>query len=337
MRKPWGERISRLTEVSVRIIIDGVIRLRAAERKESMNREKVYSGIDRIPQGQASEKLTPGCLVLEGGAFKGLYTQGVLDAMMLSDINLQCVIGVSAGGLSGANYVSGQIGRSARVGLTYRHDPRYVGLKALRHSRSIVDVGFLTENRGIYEPLDEERFFRPEQRFLVVATNCLTGEWEAFEKGKCRDIFLAARASATLPYLAPMVDIDGTPYLDGGCACKIPYQWALDEDFEKIIVIRTREITFRKKNREDPLAEKIYRRYPAVMEKIKYMNQEANREFEEVEKLHAAGRLLRIAPSREVLVSRLERDMEKLGDLYWLGYEDGMQKMDQIREYLGCA
>ena len=102
-------------------------------------------------------------------------------------------------------------------------------------------------------------------------------------------------------------------------------------------MIRTREITFRKKNREDPLAEKIYRRYPAIMEKIKHMNQEANREFEEVEQLHAAGRLLRIAPSREVLVSRLERDMEKLGDLYWLGYEDGMQKMDQIREYLGCA
>lgn len=324
-----------MTEVSVWNIIDGVIRLRAAERKESMNREKVYSGIDRIPQGQASEKLTPGCLVLEGGAFKGLYTQGVLDAMMLSDLNLQCVIGVSAGGLSGANYVSGQIGRSAHVGLTYRHDPRYVGLKALRHSRSIVDVGFLTENRGIYEPLDEERFFRPEQRFLVVATNCLTGEWEAFEKGKCRDIFLAARASATLPYLAPMVDIDGTPYLDGGCACKIPYQWALDEGFEKIIVIRTREVAFRKKNREDPLAERIYRRYPEVMEKIKHMNQEANREFEEVEQLHASGRLLRIAPSKEVLVSRLERDMEKLGDLYWLGYEDGMQQMDQIREYLG--
>ena len=299
-----------------------------------MSQEKVYSGIDRIPGGKASEKLTPGCLVLEGGAFKGLYTQGMLDAFMLNDLNLQCVIGVSAGALAGANYVSGQIGRSARVSLTYRHDPRYVGLKALRHSRSIVDVGFLTEERGFYEPLDMERFNRPEQRYLAVATNCLTGEWEAFEKGKCADIFLASRASATLPYLAPMVEIDGVPYLDGGCACKIPYQWALDNGFEKILVIRTREAAFRKKNREDPLAEKVYRKYPKIMEKIKVMNQEANREFEEVERLHSEGRLMRIAPSREVTVSRLERDMEKLGDLYWLGYNDGLEKLDEIKRYL---
>ena len=70
------------------------------------------------------------------------------------------------------------------------------------------------------------------------------------------------------------------------------------------------------------------------MEKIKRMKLEANREFDEVEQLHAMGRLMRIAPSREVLVSRLERDMEKLGDLYWLGYQDGMDQMDAIRAYL---
>ena len=199
-----------------------------------------------------------------------------------------------------------------------------------------MDVGFLTEDRGIYEPLDRDRFDRPEQRYLVVATNCLTGEAETFEKGKCGDIMLAARASATLPYLAPMVMIDGTPYLDGGCACKIPYQWALDEGFEKILVLRTRETAFRKKNREDPLAEKIYRKYPMIMQKIKRMNLEANREFDEVEQLHEEGRLMRIAPSREVLVSRLERDMEKLGDLYWLGYHDCMAKEAEIRSYLGA-
>ena len=296
--------------------------------------EKVYAGIDRIPQGRASEELIPGCLVLEGGAFKGLYTQGMLDALMKEGINLQCVIGVSAGGLSGINYVSGQIGRSARVSLTYRHDSRYVGMKALRNSHSIVDVGFLTEERGIYEPLDRERFFRPEQRFLVVATNCRTGEAVPFEKGKCSDIFLAVRASATMPYMAPMVKMDGELWLDGGCACKIPYEWALQEGFEKILLIRTRETEFRKRNREDRLAERIYRKYPKIMEKIRRMNLEANREFEEVERLHREGRLMRIAPSRPVSVTRLESNMEKLGELYWLGYQDGMNRINDIREYL---
>jgi len=89
--------------------------------------EKTYSGISKIPSGRASDKLTEGCLVLEGGAFRGLYTQGFLDALMLADINLSCVIGVSAGALGGANYVSGQIGRSARINLNYRADSRYIG------------------------------------------------------------------------------------------------------------------------------------------------------------------------------------------------------------------
>ena len=99
-------------------------------------------------------------------------------------------------------------------------------------------------------------------------------------------------------------------------------------------MIRTREVAFRKKNREDPLAEKVYRKYPKIMEKIKRMNLEANREFEEVEQLHGKGRLMRIAPSREVTVSRLERNMEKLGELYWLGYRDAVDRAGEIRDYL---
>lgn len=70
--------------------------------------KKVYSGLAGIPDGRASEAVTEACLVLEGGAFRGLYTQGFLDAMMKNDLNLSCVIGVSAGALAGINYVSGR-------------------------------------------------------------------------------------------------------------------------------------------------------------------------------------------------------------------------------------
>ena len=58
---------------------------------------KIYSHIDKIPSGSASRKVTEGCLVLEGGAFRGLYSQGFMDAMMKANINMQCTIGVSAG------------------------------------------------------------------------------------------------------------------------------------------------------------------------------------------------------------------------------------------------
>lgn len=293
-----------------------------------------YSHFESLPTGRASNDLTEGCLVLEGGAFRGLYTQGVTDLLMLRNINFSCVIGVSAGALGGVGYVSGQIGRSARINIGYRHDARYIGVPALIRSHSILDVGFLTEERGITEPLDAEQFFRPERRFVAVATNCLTGEPTYFEKGQCSDIALAVRASATMPYMAPMVWVDGTPYLDGACSCRIPYQWALDQGYKKVVVIRTRELSYRKPADDASLAKRFYRKNPELVRSLSTANENYNRQCDELERLHAEGRLYQLAPSEPITISNMEGDVEKLGDLYWLGCYDGMDKWDELMTYL---
>ena len=327
-----------------------------------------------IPQGQASTALVPGCLVLEGGAFRGLHTQGFLDAMMENGLNLSCVIGVSAGALAGINYVSGQIGRSARINLAYRHDSRYIGARSLLHSHSILDVGFLTEDRGVLEPLDRARFDRPEQRYVAVATNCETGAAAYFEKGKCGDILLAARASATMPYISPVVMIDGVPYLDGGCACAIPYGWALDQGYEKILVLRTRDAAYRDtdrvlrradalaedlKKRKLPGAGRIYRAYPALTERLAHRQERAvnriyrqypalakalnegarryNAQCDELEALHRQGRLLHVCPSEPIQVGRIEGDVEKLKALYDRGRQDCLDRLPVLRRYLGLG
>ena len=44
------------------------------------------------------------CLVLEGGAMRGIYTAGVLDALLETKIKIDAIIGVSAGALFGINY-----------------------------------------------------------------------------------------------------------------------------------------------------------------------------------------------------------------------------------------
>ncbi len=326
-----------------------------------------------IPRGQAPEGLVAGCLVVEGGAFRGLHTQGFLDAMMENGLNLSCVIGVSAGALAGANYVSGQIGRSARTNIAFRHDSRYIGARSLLHSHSLLDVGFLTEDRGILEPLDRARFDRPERRYVAVATNCETGEATYFEKGRCSDILLAARASATMPFISPAVMIDGVPYLDGGCSDAIPYRWALDQGYKKIVVLRTRDKAFRDKGRvlrrADALAEtyvkrklpgagRVYRAYPAFAEQLSRREQSAvnriyrrypalaaafmdsyrryNEACDELERLHEAGRLLHVCPSRPIEVGTIEGDVKKLRDLYLQGRQDCLDLLPALRKYLDC-
>ena len=63
-------------------------------------------------------------LVLEGGAMRGMYTAGVLDVLMEQGIQMDGVVGVSAGAVFGSNYKSRQNGRSLRYNIKYCRDPR---------------------------------------------------------------------------------------------------------------------------------------------------------------------------------------------------------------------
>ena len=182
---------------------------------------KIYRNIDKLPSGSAGNTLTKGNLVLEGGGWKGLYTLGVLDCMMENSVNLTTVTGVSAGALSAIGYVSGQIGWGARIDLTYRHDKNYCGIGALKRDRGITGFSYLFNDILQKLPLDEKRLYAPDRQLAVSATNLLTGKVEYFEKGKC-DLFRAVQASATVPFVSKPVMMDGVPYLDGGCAEKIP-------------------------------------------------------------------------------------------------------------------
>ena len=46
-------------------------------------------------------------LVLEGGGMRGIYTAGVLDVFLDHDISFDGVIGVSAGAVHGASFLTG--------------------------------------------------------------------------------------------------------------------------------------------------------------------------------------------------------------------------------------
>ena len=300
-----------------------------------INREKVYSKLDSSPSGRASDVITEGCLVLEGGAFRGLYTQGLLDFWMQNDINFQTVIGVSAGALSAAAYMSGQIGRSARVNLGYRHNSNYIGVKALRKAHSPIRLDFLIYDYDEIEPLDLERFYDSRRRLVAVATNCETGRPEFFEKSNCTDLVLGIKASASMPFISPMVEVEGKKCLDGGCSCAVPFRWAIDEGYGKIVVVRTREHGFRKQDAKvKNTARRVYRRHQEFALSLDESKVRYNAQCDEMDRLAEEGRIFMIEPSEPVTVARVEGDMEKLGALYWLGYRDGEQTLEALKAYL---
>lgn len=301
-----------------------------------MKKIQVYSGIETLPKGRASDNITEGCIVLEGGAFRGVYTSGVLDALMEEDINMRCTVGVSAGALNGVNYVSGQIGRSGRINLRYRHDSRYVGPKAIRRNKGIIGFDFVFGDMAKVPPLDKKRFMDKSRQFYAVVTDLKTGKAEYLEKNSGIPPLRAVRASASMPFVSKPVIINGRPYLDGGCSCKIPYQFAIDKGFEKIIVIKTRHGDFRKSVSDRKLRAEnvVYRNYPEFAKALINSNADYNRQCDELERLAAEGRIFLITPSENITVSRLEGDMEKLGHVYNMGYNDAKNELERLREYL---
>ena len=308
-----------------------------SEANNSEQKNKVWSKIDKIPKKKASDKITKGCLVLEGGAFRGVFTNAVVDYLMYRDLNFESVIGVSAGALNGMNYIAGQIGRGGRVNLTYRHNSRYVGMKALKESKGVYGFNFVFNDFNEIEPLDMERVNSGMQRFVAVATALKDGKPAYFELGKTPDIFQAVRASASMPFVSKPVIVEGEKYLDGGSSDKIPIQWALDEGYKKIVVVATRPKGYRKDETEKNAdrIRKFYHKYPEFAEGLIHVNHFENEQRKYMEKLHDEGRIYVIYPTEFInRIGRLEGDMEKLGHLYYLGYKETKAHMDELNAYL---
>jgi len=294
----------------------------------------VYSGYRRLPRGTADGPLTKGCLILEGGGWRTLYTQGALDVLLESGVFIQTVIGVSAGAMSSLAYCGGNIGLSARVNLKYCLDPEYSGRGAFLSDRGVTGFHYFFDRLLPAFGFDWGRI-SPERRLVAVATDRLTGRPEYFTYGKC-DFKKAVAASATLPYVSLPVMIDGIPYLDGGCSCRIPYGWALDEGYDKIVVIRTRDRGFRRPEGKDRrLNALFYSLHPEFREAIDRSAGSYNAVIEQLGRDEATGRTFVLAPRTPVDVSRFERDVEKLGRLYESGRRDMLSRLDSLREYLG--
>ena len=296
---------------------------------------QVYSGIDRIPTGRTSGKVTEGTLLIEGGAWRGIYTQGALDAMMEADITLRTTIGVSAGAMSAVGYVSGQIGWAPRINLTYRQDPNYCGTGAMKRDHGITGFSYLfTDLMKNEMPIDRERFFDPARRLIVVATHMVTGEPTYFEKGKCR-IFHAIRASATVPEISRPVVMECVPYLDGGCSVHIPYRYAKEHFPGKTVVLRTRDRSFRAKEKKISAAEKVlYAKYPAFLEAMVRSDREYNEMLDEMDQDEREGKTFVLAPENPITIGHFESDMEVLGGLYWDGYYETKERIPELLEYL---
>ncbi|MCR5260662.1 MAG: patatin family protein [Candidatus Gastranaerophilales bacterium] len=275
-------------------------------------------------------------LILEGGAMRGLYSAGVLDVFMENNIKADTIYGVSAGALFGLNYKSRQIGRALRYNLKYVSEKNYMGLYSLITTGNIMNREFCF-NKLVYEldKLDFETYKNNPVDFYAVVTNLQTGKPEYIKIDDADKDIEYFRASGSMPFVSKPVEIDGKFYLDGAISDAVPFKKVLETDCEKIIVILTRPLGYRKKKVPLPYG-LFYGKFPNMVETAKNYYKEYNATMDLIDKYESENKIVVLRPSELVKMKRVEKDKRKLQRIYDLGVSDSKNNLDKIKEYLNC-
>ena len=274
-------------------------------------------------------------LVLEGGAMRGIYTAGVLDIFNENKIKVDGVIGVSAGCVHGVNYISEQNGRSIRYTLKYRNDKRYMSVKSLLKTGNMVETDFCYhEIPEKLDPFDNDTYMKSGIDFYTVSSNVETGRAEYL---KCKDVFKQIdliRASASMPFVSQIVETEGFKLLDGGICDSVPVKKFMEMGYDRIVVILTKPIGYIPKPNNAFLSKKMYGKYPEFVDALITRHLRYVENLNYVNKLEEEGKIMVIRPSRTVNISRTEKNLARIWEMYELGRENAEERLEEVQEWL---
>lgn len=143
-------------------------------------------------------------------------------------------------------------------------------------------------------------------------------------------------ASSTLPVLSKLAYIENRPYIDGGVAEAVPYKKALEDGYDKIIIVLTRPEGYKEKKNMlyQFLYHICYRKYPKLINQLCSMSTRYNNLLKEIEELQRNGKVFVIRPQKKIKVKRVEQDKSKLRSLYLLGRNEGSMAIQGMLEYI---
>ena len=276
-------------------------------------------------------------LVLEGGAMRGLFSAGVLDVMMENGIEFDAVMGVSAGAVFGCNFKSGQIGRSIRYNMRFCDDPRYCSFESLRKTGDLYNVQFCyDEIPNKLDPFDKEAYQANPMPFYAVCTNIETGKaiHKRLDNGDAKDMEYF-RASASMPVVSRIVEVDGYKLLDGGITDSIPLASMERRGYPRNVVVLTQPLGFvKKKSKMLPLIRVSMHQYPNVIRAMEVRHIRYNKQTAYVREQELAGNAFVIRPPYDLGISRTEDDPAELRRVYELGRKEMEERLPELREFL---
>ena len=300
-----------------------------------------------MEKNQETQAVAP-ALVLEGGGFRGMFTAGVLDVLLERGLTgFSSVWGVSAGAMNAVSFKSRQIGRTMRVMLAFRDDSRFMGFLSLAKTGDMTGGEFVYETvQNELDPCDEDAFHDNPMQMYAVVSNVTFGTADYLRVAHLPEDTLKVRASASLPGVSRIVEIDGQRYLDGGTTDSVPFAAAMGLEgsrvpegyvpAERALVVLTQHRAYVKGAGSEAMVLRSHRydSYPYYTEALRTRHERYNAQREQLWELEREGRCLVIAPEKPVEVGVMETSGAPLLDLYLQGRRQAEARLAEIDEFL---
>jgi len=276
-------------------------------------------------------------LICEGGGTKAAYTSGVLKAFLDQGIYFPYSVGISAGAENLLPYVSRQPHRLEVTGVEAGAQKDAVGIRPLFKEGGLFGIEATFQFLEEQAPLDYTTFFLSETKLDIGVYNIASGKVEYYDKSFLTKDQTLIKASCALLLLTKPYKFNHGLYMDAGLIDMIPIEQSIRQGNEKHIFISTKEEGYIRKpapNWQIRLAKMRYRKFPHVAKDLKIRHLNYEKQWDIIRQLEKEGKAIILRPSEDQGITRYTQDQDKLKGWFELGYQDTLNRLAMIKDFI---
>ncbi|KUJ84396.1 patatin family protein [Microbulbifer flavimaris] len=273
----------------------------------------------------------PSALVVEGGAMRGIFAAGVLDAFIESDfLPYDFAIGVSAGSSNLIGYLSGDHGRSRWILLDHARREDFINWRRFLKGGHFCDVAWLWHASFDEIPLNVQRYYDNGVPLFAVTTSIETGQAHYLEV-TAENMHEVFPASCAIPFAyRGFPRVNDEPMTDGGLADSIPVIRAYEQGARDITVVLSRPLGYRKRETPAPhFMKQLFQDHASLFESVLGRAERYNRALQFIQSPPEGCRVRVISPPADFPVARFTLEPELLERGYEIGRGAGFDHLSQ--------
>jgi predicted patatin/cPLA2 family phospholipase len=271
-------------------------------------------------------------LIIEGGGNRGVFSFGVIDQFISNNFDpFDLYLGVSNGAVALTWYLIRETSNNLEK-MLFGANKKYVNYMNIFKGKTIVDFDLLYKEGAVEFDLNLNQLSKNlgDKKIFLAATEALTATANYLEFNKI-DWFDKMIATGTLPVLvkAPTI-LNGKRYFDGGIADPIPVKKAYELGAKRIIIIRTYEQSFIRKNKlENYLGAALMYKYPNLSRALLNHSKTYNDCLKFIANPPSDCEIVQICPPNRLRVKRDTMDKSLLSSDYQVGIDSGKKFLNE--------